>query len=437
MKTIKIFLLAGFTMMNVVSFSQKECNDNPAENFGSDEAECRKCISLYGEYLRQENYDDAIKYWRCTYKICPEFKPSLYINGQIIYKHFIDKEQDAAVKEKLIDTLQGLYEQQIKIFGDCPDYYENFGSNMLKYRQKKPEVSHEAFKKYLEIMKEKSSAISVYGYYTTLYILYRGNKVDCNKMVDEYMRLNGYLDISYKDNQADGTLKLARETMDKYAAGCLSCDKLLEIYTKKFDALPADKESQLKELSKMSDMLSKKECSGDLVDKIAEKMYELEPNHKAAYALANSAKSKGKNSEALKWTKEAIDQGGDAEEIGKYYLMAAGLSQAVGNCSSAKTYANQAIAADKDGSLKCDAYKIIAACAAANQCGDNDFERKFSYCLALDYLDKAKAAGCNVSALYSSYLSRCPTSQEAFTYGKKEGDPISSCGESTKLRIAK
>lgn len=436
MKTIKILFLAGFTLMNIASFAQKECNDNPAENFGSDEAECRKSISLYGEYLRQGAYEDAIKYWRSAYKFCPEFKPSLYINGQIIYKHFIDEEKDEATKEKLIDTLQGLYEQQIKIFGDCPDYYESFGTNMLKYRQKKPNISHDAFKKYIEMMTDKSSAVSVYGYYTTLYILYRNNKVDCNAMVDEYMRLNGYLDIGYKDNQADGTLKLARETMDKYAAGCLSCDKLMEIYTKKFDALPAEKDAQLKELSKMSDMLSKKECSGDLVDKIAEKMYELEPNHQAAFALANSAKSKGKNSEALKWTKEAIDQGAGSEELGKYYLMAASLSQAVGNCSSAKSYANQAIGADKDGSLKCDAYKVLAACAAANQCGENDFERRFAYCLALDYLDKAKAAGCNVSSLYASYLSRCPSKNDAFTYGKKEGDAISVCGESTKLRIA-
>lgn len=434
MKKIKIFLLAGFTLMSLFSNAQKECNDNPKENFGSDEAECRKNISLYSEYLRQGNYKDAIKYWRATYKICPEFKPSLYTNGQIMYKEFIDNEADAAVKEKLIDTLQSLYEQQIKLFGDCPDYYENYGSNMLKYRQKQPEISHNAFKKYIEIMKEKSSCVSIYGYYTTLYILYRNKKVECNQMVDDYMKLSEYL--AKKVDGDPSTCQLATETLDKYAAGCLSCDVLTKIYTKNFEVLPADKDAKLKELAKMSDMLSKKECSGDIVDKIAEMMYELEPNHKAAYALANSAKSKNKNSDALKYTKEAIELCNGCDEIAKYYLAAASLSQSLGNCSSAKSYANQAIAADKDGSVKCDAYKIIAACVAANQCGDNDFERSFSYCLALDYLDKAKAAGCNVSSLYASYLSRCPSKNDAFTYGKKEGDAINVCGESTKLRIA-
>jgi hypothetical protein len=436
MKKLKIFLLSGFAVFSLAAQAQQtECNSNPKENFGSDEAECRKCISLYSENLKQGNYVDGLKYWRCTYKICPEFKPSLYTNGQIMYKHFIDNEKDAAVKDKLIDTLQGLYEQQIKIFGPCPEYYESYGAAMLKYRQSKPEISNDAYTKYFEIKKEEGTGSAAYGYYTSLYLLYRAKKVDCNKMVDEYLRINGYLDVSCKDIPDDANCKLARETMDKYAAGCLGCDKLIEIYTKKFESLPADKDAQLKELNKMSDMLSKKECSGDLVDKIAEKMYELAPDHKAAYALAVSNASKNKNADALKWVKEAIELCGDCEETLKYKLFAAKLS---GTSGTASSYAQEIINSDKTGEYKCEAYLILARCKAANQCGDNDFQRKFAYCLALDYLDRAKAAGCtNTGSLYASYSASCPTSTEAFTYGKKEGDAISSCGEATKLRLAK
>ena len=435
MKTFKLFLLTGLAAFTLNAQAQKDCNSAAKENFGSDETECRKNISLYSEYLKQSNYADAVKYWRAAYKLCPEFKPSLYTNGQIMYKSFIDAEKDEAKKELLIDTLLGLYDQQIKIFGDCPEYYENKGAAALKYRQKKSEIAYEAYGKYIELKGCDASASSIYGYYTSLYLRYRAKAVDCNKMVDEYIKLSDCLDKSCSATPDDQTCKLARETMDKYAAGCLGCDKLIEIYTKKFEALPADNESQIKELTKMSDMLAKKECTGDIVDKIAEKLYELDPNHKAAYAIAQSNASKNKNTEALKWTKQAIEQCGDCEESLKYKLFAAKLS---GTSGTAKSYALDIISNDKTGEYKCDAYLILARCIAANQCGENDFQRKFSYCLALDYLDKAKAAGCtNTGSLYASYQALCPTANEAFTYGKKEGEAISVCGESSKLRLAK
>ena len=126
---------------------------------------------MYSEYLKQSNYKDALKYWRATYKICPEFKPSLYTNGQIMYKSFIDGEKDAATKELLVDTLLSLYDQQIKLFGPCPEYYESKGAAALKYRQSKPEVSNEAYAKYFEIKKEQGSGSAAYGYYSSLYLL--------------------------------------------------------------------------------------------------------------------------------------------------------------------------------------------------------------------------------------------------------------------------
>ncbi len=442
MKSLKILALAGFAILQTNSFAQQtECNSAAKENFGSDEAGCKRNISLYTEYLKQGQMADAVKYWREAKKICPEFKPSLYLNGQIIYKSLIDAEKDAATKELYIDTLLSLYEQQIKIFGPCPEYYENWGNAALKYRQSKPEIANDAFAKNIEIKKETSSGVSIYGYYLTNYLLYKAKKIDCNKMVEDYMKLSDYLDQSCKETPDDGTCKLARETLDKYAAGCLSCDKLIEIYTKKFDALPADKDAAIKELSKMSDMLAKKECKGDLVDKIAEKLYELEPSHKAAFALAQSNNSKGKNSEALKWVKQAIEQCPDCEENLKYQLFAAQLSQSMGSCGTAMSYAKTVIAKDNTGTYKCDAYLVVARCiaASASTCGDNDFKHKWTYCLALDYLDKAKAAGCtNTAGLYSSYTANCPTKNDLFTYGKNVGDPVTvECfGESTKLRAS-
>lgn len=433
MKTFKVLFIAGLTALQM-NVQAQDCNSNAKENFGSDEPECRKNISLYSEYLKQGNYPDAIKYWRAAMKVCPSFKPSLYTNGQIMYKSFIDAEKDETKKEALIDTLLSLYDEQIKLFGNCPEYFESKGAAALKYRQKKSEISYDAYSKYIDLKGCDATPSAIYGYYTSLYLRYRAKAVDCNKMVDDYIKLSDCLDKSCAATPDDQTCKLARETMDKYAAGCLGCDKLIEIYTKKFDALPADKDAAIKELTKMSDMLGKKECKGDLVDKIAEKLYELDPNHKAAYALALSNYGKGKYSEALKWIKQAIEGCGECEEAIKYKSLAATVAQAAGSCSSAMSYARDVIAKDATGTYKCDAYIVLARCIAASSYGENEFQRKWVYCLALDYLDKAKANGCSVGGLYANYQASCPSKNDAFIYGMEAGDPITVLGESTKLR---
>jgi hypothetical protein len=89
------------------------------------------------------------------------------------------------------------------------------------------------------------------------------------------------------------------------------------------------------------------------------------------------------------------------------------------------------------GSRKGDAIVIQAKCiaATANSNGTSTFDRKANYWMALDYLDKAAAAGASTSSLASSYCDKAPTITEAFQAGYKEGDSVNCAGwGSTKVR---
>ena len=70
-----------------------QANAQEKEDWGTDSLECRKCLSLYAEPMKQKNYAEAATHWRCVINICPKYKESIYINGAIIYRSFIGEER--------------------------------------------------------------------------------------------------------------------------------------------------------------------------------------------------------------------------------------------------------------------------------------------------------------------------------------------------------
>jgi len=107
MKHIKIIALFAILAGSVFSANAQK------EDWGTDSLECKKCLSLYNEPLKNKNYAEALIHWRGVIRVCPKYKESVYINGAIIYRSIIDAEKDAAVKDKLIDTLAWVYEKRM------------------------------------------------------------------------------------------------------------------------------------------------------------------------------------------------------------------------------------------------------------------------------------------------------------------------------------
>ena len=49
--------------------------------YGEDSVKCVMNLSLYREYYKQKNYDDAIKSWRWVYNNCPASSGNIFKNG--------------------------------------------------------------------------------------------------------------------------------------------------------------------------------------------------------------------------------------------------------------------------------------------------------------------------------------------------------------------
>jgi hypothetical protein len=87
------------------------------EKFGSEPDKCRESISLYREYFKQKNYDDAMPGWRWAFLNCPAGSKNIVINGPTLIQHFIEKNKDnAAVKQAYMDTLMMIYDKRIELY---------------------------------------------------------------------------------------------------------------------------------------------------------------------------------------------------------------------------------------------------------------------------------------------------------------------------------
>jgi len=125
-----LMTLMAFGLLSQVTFAQLRTYTNNAE----DSMMCVQNLSLYIEYFKQDNYNDAIVGWRGAASVCPKATESLWTNGIKIYEELSDKEEDKAQKASLLDSMFWAYDQRIEHFGKEGYVLGRKGSDLLKYK---------------------------------------------------------------------------------------------------------------------------------------------------------------------------------------------------------------------------------------------------------------------------------------------------------------
>ena len=78
-KIMKKFLVVVVAIIAVFSVSAQG-------KYGTDEQKCKENLSMYREYYKQKNYDDAYKPWRWAYANCPQSSGNIFKNAPKILK---------------------------------------------------------------------------------------------------------------------------------------------------------------------------------------------------------------------------------------------------------------------------------------------------------------------------------------------------------------
>ena len=161
-------------------------------------------------------------------------------------------------------------------------------------------------------------------------------------------------------------------------------------------------------------------------------MHNQEPSHVSAYNLYKLYAGRADVDNALKYMTEAIENAeSDAVTDGGYYYELAAF------CFKSSKYAQAFEAAQKvvdlDPSLAGKTYMLIGTIWGSVPCSGNDIEQRAKYWVAVDYMNKAKAAdetlaedANNMIKQYSAYY---PQTAEAFMYDVTDGQSYTvSCG---------
>jgi tetratricopeptide (TPR) repeat protein len=399
--------------------------------------DCLAEVSVYTEYYKVKNYDDAFTPWSFAFDNCPSATKNLYIHGPKIVENKI-KKAAAEEKDALVQLLFKVYDQRLENFPGKEGYVlGKKGTSMYKYQQDDFEAAYTVLTKAYALDRNKLSASALTTYFQATGDMYAAEKIDKNTFFEIYDNLNSVIEAN-KDGKSAKYYAQAAENVEKLVAPHADCIDLVPLYETSFE----EKKTDADWLARAIRMMDKKDCSdSDIYFKLAATLYSLQPSSAAAASMGKMSFSRKEYSKSVKYFQEAIDGGTDNDKLAGYYLEMALSQSKMNQFSTAKVNALKA-ATLKDGFGR--PFLLLASMygESAGDCGSNDFERRAVYWAAMDMCAKAKKIDPTVAdianSLYVSYAKSAPDKTLIFSHGYLDKpDYKVGCwiNETTKVRI--
>ena len=404
--------------------------------YGPDSTECIKYLSYYTEYYKQKNYESAMPNWRLAYKYCPpSSRYNLLSNGTTLIKDHIKKNaKNPIYKEKLVDSLMVLYDQIIEFH---PKYatsnLNKKALDMYNYKQDEPKLVVAELEKIVAANKEKTD-VKVFPIYMNLVCdLYKDGMMDPEKVIAVYEETMAYMAKSTPKNATEAKLltsKIADVENIFIGSKVASCDNLIALFGPRYEAAPEDLELAKNIVKMMS--ITEGCTDNDLFLGAVTTMYQKEPSANSAYYLYKLYSGRNDVENAIKYIEESIaSEETDADTDANYNYELAVFSYKNGNTPKAMEAAKKAVEISDvvDGK----AYMLMGTIWGGLSCSGNEIETRAKYWVAVDFMNKAKAAdetlaedANNLIRQYSAYY---PQTAEAFMYDVTDGQSYTvSCG---------
>ena len=452
MKRIITNLVLGLLLVTGVS------NVYGQDKYGPEPEKCKQNLSLFHESVKAGNYDGAYENWKWCYDNCPKASQYIYADGLKIAENMYKNGSDKGAASKLIDEI---YTKRIQIFPkNLGKVYSDWAISLQKRGASKDEI----FKKLEAAFKANPTEMSIKNiaeYFKQ--VTERNKDTDAQKVFDTYDdvldavnnkmdKLSGELDkLNLKDSigtltskekvkQKNNAINLrglgqVEPILDQTLGEVATCDRLIPLYNKSFEANKTDPKWLKRAVSRMF----AKECTeDDLYPKMVEAWVTIEPSSKAYIFYAGILEERGETKKSLEYKNKAIDLETDPFKKANYLL---GIAYQYRNRSksTARDYAYRAL---KVRPSLGNAYLLIASLysSSANSCGQSEFEKRMVYVAAANMASKAKAVDPGIATKASrsirSYLKNAPSKKLIFNEGKKSGDSHRvGCWIGTTVRI--
>ncbi len=453
MKTKLYFAAIMFLGMMGVSNAQAQ---NP---------ECMTNLSIFSEHAKVKNYDAAYEPWKKTYETCPQLNNAIYVYGERILKHKIDK-ASGAEKEGYVNELLGLYDNKLTHFSSKTSPGETMVDKALtKYDNKMADDAEmysmlsEAFTKDEENF---TNPKALYLYFSSLVDLHNDGKNELQEVFDVYDAVTGKIEVE-NDKLTDkiatllpkeeaGTLTSKEKrslrvynsysenygkiagSIDSKLGALADCSNLIPLYEKSFE----EKKGDINWVKRAVGRMYGKECTDDpLFGKMVEVQAELDPSADVYVYLGSLKKKNGDTNGAVADFNKALELETDGKKKSNIaYKIATSYTKT--SKSSARSYAQKAIDANPANGR---AYLLIASlyASSANACGDSPFDKRAIYWKAADMARQAGRVDPSLSGRASqaatSYNAKAPTKEMIFSSGKAGQTVSFSCWVGGSVKV--
>ena len=397
--------------------------------FGKTPQDSITCIEslIYKDYIKNEP-KLALSMWRVAYTTCPQSQKTLYTNGVKLYKKLIGKEENAANKEALIDTMLSIYDQRIEMFGQKGLVLGQKGQAMLVYRSKEKEKTFELLNQAVELTGEKSqSGTLVALMFATINLEKIGKKTKA-EVVETYEKTMAICGEN-KANPKDGPRYIkAEKKIGNVTAAYLDCTVLIPLAEKNFEA---NKEN-VDWLRRTVKLLKRKKCfqtpsDANTFAKVAEAYFKLEPSASGADGMGKIFQNKKEYTKAIEFFNKAIDMAETDDEKAEYVFSVAKAYSYNKQYAKARTNALKAASIKKGWG---EPYILIGDIYAQSSKSCDDGEKGIGkygvYWAAVDKYQKARSVDPSVKGRankkIASISSHYPTTKDIFFQEGKAGE---------------
>ncbi len=438
MKNLKFFTVAAVMMAAILPANAQKWSSNP-----EDSLDCIANTSVYSSLYKQQAYADAYDAWHQVVAKCPRSSKNLYIRGGAILKAKINAATTNEERLKYINELMAMYDTRIQYFGEAGKNLGNKAADLETLKGKNAVAEY--YPIYVEAMKHAGEGIDdaiVYKYFVATVDYVQAGQGEATLIIDAYDQASSLLEKELSQNPSEAEkigafIASIEAAFSPYA----TCEQLVNIYSKKFEATPDDVDL----LKKITNILRKKSCTEvDLFFQATEKLHAVEPSPTSAFMMSQMCYNKKQYSDAVKYANEAV--AGITDTMDKYraYLLL-GMSYDGANSYGAarNAYRDAAELQPNNG----EPYLLMAQLYGNNARSiDDGMGGASAYWAAVDKCVRAKNIDNNpktaetANKLISLYSAHYPKQDKAFMLDLIDGQSYTVpgwIGETTTIRTRK
>ena len=458
----KSFLMISLLALSAMTaFAQKGVEDGSRFGHGQDSINCLNNISIYSEYVKTNNFEEAYEPWKKVFQEAPYAQAATYTRGIVILKNLISKSKELEPRKEKADELMAVYDQYIK----CIPQLNLILKNPLKEYRILGQKAHDYITYYPRMDARQArqmlmTSLDAGGIDSEYYLLgdlmkissaiFKADENFREDFIQDYLYASELIaniygkaiDAEYpseeKANEMINAVTKTKDNVDAYFinSGAADCYQLQKIYAPKVEENKGD----IDYLRKVVAVMALLNCTeSDVYYTASEYAHKIEPTAGTAAGCAYSYFKRGDVAKSLDYFDEAINLEQDNAKKAEYNYKAAVIANSNKQLGKAKSYVKTAIGLNgRKG-----AYHILLAniYAAAPNWSDKAELNPCKYYVVLDKLARAKSVDESVAAeanrLIGLYKDHTPDPANLFFLGLKPGDTVHVGGlidEDTTIR---